>query len=416
MAACFLCEGESAAGSSPDAGEAYRFGPTRKSLLKRGMAAGRCVKFSVILAEKVAPRSPLERLRDIAREPSRLGGSAMYRTVICTALAAGLTLGLSNEASAGEELRFDGVPHRISGPYRHANLALYLVHGPDRLEDLALTPIDEALSAGIALVHETGVVGELQVENTSKDRTVFIQAGDIVRGGRQDRIFGADLLLPPGSGKVPIASFCVESGRWQARSPGGARIFVSADNFAVSSELKRASRGAGSQSAVWSEVSAIQDKLSSSARMEVRDPTSATSLELSLASGPVKDSSDAYLRALEKSVADAPDALGFVFAINGRVSGGEVYASHALLARLWPKMLRAAAVEALAERGATAAAPAEEASADKIRAFLREGAPLPAGKRLNAQTRYAVVDGAETLISLTSSEGKGWVHRSYVKK
>ena len=85
----------------------------------------------------------------------------MYRTMICTALAAGLTLGLSNAASADEELRFDGVPHRISGPYRHENLALYLVHGPDRLADLALTPIDEALAAGIALVHETGVVGEL---------------------------------------------------------------------------------------------------------------------------------------------------------------------------------------------------------------------------------------------------------------
>src|SRR5262245_27001019 len=98
----------------------------------------------------------------------------MYRTISCAALAAALPLARSNAAAAAEELLFDGVPHRISGPYRHANLSLYLVHGPDRLGDLELMPIDDALAARIAVVHETGVVGELKVENTSKDRTVFI--------------------------------------------------------------------------------------------------------------------------------------------------------------------------------------------------------------------------------------------------
>jgi hypothetical protein len=260
------------------------------------------------------------------------------------------------------------------------------------------------------------VVGELKVENTSKDRTVFIQAGDIVRGGQQDRIFGADLLLGPRSGPVPIASFCVESGRWHARASESVQQFASAKNFAASRKLKLASRGEKNQQAVWSEVSEIQAKLARSAGTEVRDSSSATSLELSLDHAAVKDVSAEYLRALEQRAAEAPDALGFVFAVNGRVSGGDVYASHALFARLWPKMLRAAAVEAIAERGAPQAAAAEQASPETVGAFLRESAPPAKGERLNAHTRYAVRDTASDLRTLTSSEGKGWVHRSYVKK
>jgi hypothetical protein len=340
----------------------------------------------------------------------------MYRTISCAALAAALTLGGSNAASAADELLFDGVPHRISGPYRHENLSLYLVHGPDRLKDLELVPIDDALAGRIAVVHETGVVGELKVENTSKDRTVFIQAGDIVRGGRQDRIFGADLLLGPRSGKVPIASFCVESGRWQPRGSESSTRFESSKNFAASRKLKLASRGEKNQQSVWSEVADLQNKLGANAAADVRDESSATSLELSLAHKSVQDVSDGYLRALEPTLSRAPDALGFVVAINGRVSGGDVYASHALLARLWPKMLRAAAVEALAERDVPGAAASEQATPETIRAFLRETSAPPQGERLNAQTSYAVSDGKSDLRTLTSSEGKGWVHRSYVKK
>jgi predicted transcriptional regulator len=79
-------------------------------------------------------------------------------------------------------------------------------------------------------------------------------------------------------------------------------------------------------------------------------------------------------------------------------------------------MLRAAAVEALAERGAAQAAAAEQATPAAVRTFLRETAPPQQGEKLGAQTRYAVRDTATDLRTLTSSEGKGWVHRSYVKK
>ena len=65
------------------------------------------------------------------------------------------------------------------------------------------------------------------MENTGKDE-VFVQAGDIVKGGQQDRVLSVDLLLPPRSGAVSIAAFCVEHGRWTARGNEDVRQFSSA--------------------------------------------------------------------------------------------------------------------------------------------------------------------------------------------
>ena len=53
-------------------------------------------------------------------------------------------------------------------------------------------------------------MNELAVENNSAD-TVFIQVGDIVRGGNQDRMI-TNFILSPHSGKLPIDAFCVEHG------------------------------------------------------------------------------------------------------------------------------------------------------------------------------------------------------------
>lgn len=71
----------------------------------------------------------------------------------------------------------------------------------------------EALASGEAMVYETGNVNELQVRNFSKDRMLFIQAGDIVEGGQQDRVLPVDLVLPPDLGRAAVAAFCVEQGR-----------------------------------------------------------------------------------------------------------------------------------------------------------------------------------------------------------
>src|SRR6476660_9231877 len=115
---------------------------------------------------------------------------------------------------------------RISGPHVHANLAVYFVHGVSAGGAVPLT-LQEALAKGQVQVVETGRVNELQIENTGSEQ-VFIQAGDIVKGGKQDRVLTVSLLLPANSGRVPIASFCVEQGRWTARGKEDQSKFSSA--------------------------------------------------------------------------------------------------------------------------------------------------------------------------------------------
>ena len=88
---------------------------------------------------------------------------------------------------------------QVSGPVVHENLAVYFIHGASANGPVPLT-LDEALSNGSVKVVETGEVNELKIENTGGE-PVFIQSGDIVKGGRQDRTLTTSLILPPHSGE-----------------------------------------------------------------------------------------------------------------------------------------------------------------------------------------------------------------------
>ena len=105
--------------------------------------------------------------------------------------------------------------YRLSGPVSHGNLAIYFVHGASRSGPVPLT-LQEAMEKKVVEVREIGRVNEVLLENVG-DEEVFIQAGDIVKGGQQDRVLSVSLMLPPRSGAVSVASYCVESGRWSAR-------------------------------------------------------------------------------------------------------------------------------------------------------------------------------------------------------
>src|SRR5207244_234905 len=116
---------------------------------------------------------------------------------------------------------------KLSGPYNVRNLSIFLIHGQDRLKGKPVITLEQALKKGTFVVHETGEVNELAVENTSPDSEVFIQFGDVVKGGRQDRIIANDIIIPPSSGKTPVVSFCVEPGRWTQRGREEAARFTS---------------------------------------------------------------------------------------------------------------------------------------------------------------------------------------------
>ncbi len=238
---------------------------------------------------------------------------------------------------------------KILGPFTHRNLALYLVKGADVIRKSKFVTLEQALKDEKVIVGETGNVQSLVISSTYTEEYVFIQAGDIVRGGKQDRTLSTDLIVPPGAKKMPLQSFCVESGRWRARGSEQVDKFSMSTNQVASRKLRVATRYKKSQQQVWSGVADLQDKLADNAGKTVRAPASSSSLELTLENKDVKKHAEKYVRELIDVIKGRKHIVGFTFAINGRFSTAEVYGSEDLFNRLWPKLLRTAAVEAFAE-------------------------------------------------------------------
>ena len=89
-----------------------------------------------------------------------------------------------------------------------------VLHGKDESKKGNIMTLQEAMDKELFRVYERSEVNELEVENLSKEFDVFIQSGDIVKGGKQDRILAVSIIIPARSGRVSIEAFCVESGRW----------------------------------------------------------------------------------------------------------------------------------------------------------------------------------------------------------
>src|SRR5260370_20103810 len=98
---------------------------------------------------------------------------------------------------------------KISGPYTHENLSIFLIHSARNAAGRKFLTLQEAMDQKKVVVYETGNVNELAVENLSGE-SVYIQSGDIVKGGRQDPVFPDDSVLASKSGQVPPPGFCVE--------------------------------------------------------------------------------------------------------------------------------------------------------------------------------------------------------------
>jgi len=283
--------------------------------------------------------------------------------VILTALACSLALvgcgspGAANVAPAARSHSYSAEPvvpdvrtprYRLTGPYTHANLTVYLVHGAQSPHPKVMT-LQEALDKKLAVVHETDNVGKLSIENRAADCDIFIHSGDIVKGGKQDRVLTTDLIVPRGTSRVAVESLCVEQSRWSKRGREDERSFSSSSDQAAGKNLKLAARSKKEQTVVWSEVQKNQDKLKKNVRTEVRSSASQSSYQLTLEHGAVKQKTEDYVRSLSPVAGRHGDTVGYVFAINGKINACELYASHELFLKFWPKLLKASAVEALTE-------------------------------------------------------------------
>jgi hypothetical protein len=306
--------------------------------------------------------------------------------------------------------------YRLSGPYKHENLTIFLIHGPNQPDSRMFTPLQEAMERNIVIVHETSDVNELSIENVSASEEVFVQAGDIVKGGRQDRILAVDLILPAQSGQIPIAAFCVEHSRWSQRGAEQADHF-SLTEMAATRDLKLATRQEVDQALVWDKVEEAQQKLSGAMNADVRSPSSTTSLPLALENEKVQDSAAAYVDKLSSIVDRSTDVIGFAFAINHKLNSADVYASSAMFKRFWPRLLKSAAIEAVAERLSSATnEPVLIAGATEFLFGSERGSET--SQMVTARTHMLKRDAENSVFFETrdmAHEGR-WIHRSYLTK
>jgi hypothetical protein len=299
--------------------------------------------------------------------PSVLGCSALAWAG--SGLAVLLALALTGAQPAKSEETAVG-QYRLSGPYAHDNLTVYLIHGEDRLKGKNVLTLQEAIEQKKVVVHETGNVSQLAVENVSAGDEVFIQGGDIVKGGQQDRVLTYDLLVPPKSGKVPLASFCVEAGRWRQRPGEAVERFNASTEALATKDLKLAARQAGSQDEVWKKVAVCQQLLSKNVGAPVQSGQSASSLQLTLENKKLLEVLEGYLKKLTPAPEGKGDVIGYAVAINGKVNCADVYASAALFKKLWPKLIKGSVVEAVVELQKDK--KFEPAGAEAFKTFLLE--------------------------------------------
>ncbi len=306
--------------------------------------------------------------------------------------------------------------YRISQPFSHKNLTIFLIHGKDENTKGNIMTLQEAMERKLFVVYETSNVNELEVENLSKELDVFIQSGDIVKGGKQDRVLAVSIIIPARSGRVKIEAFCVESGRWQKRGNEESTKFTSSNDRIVTKDLKIAANASRSQQEVWAKVSEAQSNLGRTVGGSVADGTSTSSLQLSLENKKVVANIDEYVRALSGIIAGKSDVIGYAFAINGKINSADVYVSNSLFKKVWIKNLKATATEAVAEsRGVRLADPVK---ADAVKGLIDDSEKARAKEKAATSGARLVTreDKDNVMVEARDAKSDVVIHKTYVRK
>lgn len=198
-----------------------------------------------------------------------------------------------------------------------------------------LVTLEQAVDDGTVSVEEkgSGEVNSVMVRNRGSEE-VFIMAGDIVKGARQDRMVTKDLILPPKSGWIEVSVYCTEHGRWS-----GSNQFSKAD-IASSPSLRVGAVQDASQSEIWSGVATAQVSVMAreSSTQAFRDIYESASYQ---------DKRDDYWDRL-RNLPDRYSSMdGAVVCIGDDIVCVDLFSSHRMLTKMWEKLLDSYIVEAM---------------------------------------------------------------------
>ena len=295
---------------------------------------------------------------------------------------------------------------RILDPVTYENISVFPVVSGSSLDTSNFLTLEEGLASGEVIVSERGATGlvrrrgevrpialpqyesgasvnQLVLINRSK-RPLLLLAGELVSGGKQDRIIGKDRIVPVGAEPLPLDVFCVEHGRWT----GSSSQFIASKTI-VHPSVREQAAVEQKQTEVWAAVST-----GSTAKPPAKSSVTSPALAPRVSAGVLADtisseaptqsyrkiyegtrigvSVDTFVDQVQRRFARATAGLkgehvvGVVVAYGGEVAWSDIFASDDLFHQYWSKLLRSYAVEALARPIVR-----ETASLDDARGFLR---------------------------------------------
>jgi hypothetical protein len=280
---------------------------------------------------------------------------------------------------AGEVAPASG--YSLLSPIRSGNLTVFPVVASKSYDTAEFLTLDEGLRSGDVVVTEAGQarglirhrpgepaiihpvrdaeVNRLVLVNNSK-RPLLLLAGEIVTGGKQDRVIGKDRIVPAESDPVDLSVFCVEPGRWVAAN--GKNGFGSAGGgiggLVASPVVRSKAMAAKDQQQVWDSVRTSQSAMAVTVEAAGAAPAvNATSSyarvmdnkevqkQVDAVAEPVQRNYESVIRQLR-----GKNAVGVVVAVNGEIVWADIFASTQLLQKYWPKLVRSYATEAVVTR------------------------------------------------------------------
>jgi hypothetical protein len=293
---------------------------------------------------------------------------------------------------AGEVTAAPG--YSLLSPIRSGNLTVFPVVASKSYETAEFLTLDEGLRSGEVVVTEAGQarglirhrqgdssvihpvsdaqVNRLVLVNNSK-RPLLLLAGEIVTGGKQDRVIGKDRIVPAESDPVDLSVFCVEPGRWVAAngrdkfSAGGLGGGVGGGVFAAPG-VRASAMAAKNQQQVWDNVGKSKEAMAAMvqppAAAQVNSTTSYARVmdnkevqqKVDSVAEPVQRNYESVIRQLRDK-----NAVGVVVAVNGEIVWADIFASTQLLQKYWPKLVRSYATEAVVTRAKNAEASGKDA-------------------------------------------------------
>jgi hypothetical protein len=207
---------------------------------------------------------------------------------------------------------------------------------------LSYLTLDEALQSDlleVTEITESGTVAALKVSNKA-DNLLFVMSGEQLKGAKQDRVLNVSILVPSRS-EVHVPVSCVESGRWHYRSrqfESSGTVSHSLLRVKMAKDVLKSYRFTGTpasnQRAVWDEVSRKLGKMGS------RSPTSAL--------GQVYEDYESTLKKFAEIQVPA-GCSGVLVAFGGRIVGLDCFDQPETLQKLWPKLVRSYAIDAMEE-------------------------------------------------------------------